>query len=124
MQSLLAYLLLHRDEPVPRSRLALLFWPDAPEGAARNSLRQLLHQLRQALPEEVHRRLRADASSIQWLDAPSFRLDVALFDAALGEAERAARANDALRRRAALERALDQCRGPLLPTCYDEWIEP
>ena len=123
MQSLFAYLLLHRDTPVSRAQLAFRFWPDATEAGARNNLRQLLHQLRQALPG-AERFLRADASSLQWVSAPPFGLDVATFAAALTEAGRAQRAGDATRRRACLERALDQCRGPLVPACYDDWIGP
>ncbi|MFZ1710921.1 MAG: winged helix-turn-helix domain-containing protein, partial [Anaerolineae bacterium] len=48
-RSLFAYLLLHRDQPCDRRQLALLFWPDAPETAARRNLRQYLHRLRRAL---------------------------------------------------------------------------
>jgi DNA-binding SARP family transcriptional activator len=46
LQSLLAYLVLHRDVPQQRQHLAFLFWPDTTEAQARNNLRQLLHQLR------------------------------------------------------------------------------
>src|SRR5512143_1536181 len=65
-QSLFAYLLLHADAPQPRSQLAFTFWPDASEASARNNLRQLLHQLRQTLPD-ADRYLRADANSVQWI---------------------------------------------------------
>src|SRR4051812_28488108 len=50
LQSLLAYLVLHRDVPQPRQHLAFLFWPDTNEAQARNNLRQLVHQLRHTLP--------------------------------------------------------------------------
>jgi DNA-binding SARP family transcriptional activator len=50
LQSLLAYLVLHRHSPQSRQHLAFLLWPDSTEVQARNSLRNLLHQLRQALP--------------------------------------------------------------------------
>ncbi len=43
---------------------------------------------------------------------------------AVAEAEAAGRAGDAARRRACLERAVDLCQGPLLPSCYDDWIGP
>ncbi|MGC8856922.1 MAG: AfsR/SARP family transcriptional regulator, partial [Anaerolineae bacterium] len=48
-RSLLAYLLLHREAPLDRRRLAFLFWPDSGETAARRNLRQYLHHLRTAL---------------------------------------------------------------------------
>src|SRR6185503_8833598 len=123
LQSLLAYLLLHSDVPQSRAQLASTFWPDASEPNARNNLRQLLHQLRQVLPD-ADRHLRTDASSVQWMADASVSLDVALFESAVAEAEAAGRAGDAARRRQCLERAVDLCRGPLLPSCYDDWIGP
>jgi len=123
LQSLLAYLLLHADAPQSRAHLSFAFWPDASEANARNNLRQLLHQLRQALPDS-DRYLRADATSVQWVPDSRFSLDVALFERAVAEAAGALRAGDASRRRACLERALDVCQGPLLPSCYDDWIGP
>jgi DNA-binding SARP family transcriptional activator/predicted ATPase len=123
LQSLLAYLILHAEAPQPRAHLAFTFWPDASEPKARNNLRQLLHQLRQVLPDP-DRRLRADATSVQWVPDRSFRLDVALFEDALADAEKAARTGDAVRRRASLERAVGLCQGPLVPGCYDDWIAP
>ena len=50
LQSLLAYLLLHRDAPQSRSHVAFQFWPDSTEAQAHSNLRTLLHRLRQALP--------------------------------------------------------------------------
>ena len=43
LQSLFAYLALHRDAPHLRQHLAFLFWPDSSEAQARNNLRQVLH---------------------------------------------------------------------------------
>jgi len=123
LQSLLAYLLLHADAPQARAHLSFTFWPDASESNARNNLRQLLHQLRQALPD-LGRYLRADANSVQWVPDSSFSLDVALLEGAIAEAEAGGRRGDAVRRRASLERAVDLCQGPLLPSCYDDWIGP
>src|SRR5512141_1251492 len=88
LQSLFAYLLLHADTPQPRAHLSFTFWPDASESNARNNLRQLLHQLRQALPDP-DRYLRADANSVRWAPDSSFSLDVALFERAVAEAEEA-----------------------------------
>jgi len=50
LQTLIAYIILHRSAPVVRERLAFLFWPDTSESQARTNLRNLIHQLRQALP--------------------------------------------------------------------------
>src|SRR5512138_3941098 len=65
LKSLLAYLILHRNAPQPRQRLAFLFWPDASEEQARNNLRNLLHFLRQTLPE-CERFLLVDTQTLQW----------------------------------------------------------
>src|SRR6185312_9199397 len=93
LQSLLAYLVLHRDVPQQRQHLAFLFWPDAAEAQARNNLRQLLHQLRQALPEG-EQFLAADTHTSHWRPALPCELDVAEFDQALALAETATHDND------------------------------
>ena len=50
-QALLSYLVLHRGVPRSRREISFLLWPDSSEAQARNSLRQLLHQLRQSWPD-------------------------------------------------------------------------
>ncbi len=44
LQSLLAYLVLHRHAPQPRQRLAFLLWPDSSDAQARTNLRHLIRQ--------------------------------------------------------------------------------
>src|SRR3984893_3418956 len=123
LQSLLAYLVLHRDVPQHRQHLAFLFWPDATEAQARNNLRQLLHQLRQAFPA-VEQFLSADAHLLHWHPVTPFYLDVAEFEQTLTLADEAARRNHQHALQAALEQADNLYRGDLLPGCYDEWILP
>jgi DNA-binding SARP family transcriptional activator len=123
LQSLLAYLVLHRDVPQQRQHLAFLFWPDAPEAQARNNLRQLLHQLRQAFPAVEHF-LSADAHMLHWHPVMPFRLDVAEFEQTLTLADAATRRHDQHELQAALEQADNVYRGELLPGCYEEWILP
>ena len=82
VRSLFAYLLLHRDHPSDRRRLAFLFWPRASEAAARRNLRQYLHRLRRAL-EPVdplgglliaeHSAVQLDPSAQIWVDVEAFR---------------------------------------------------
>src|SRR5438105_15549966 len=93
LQSLLAYLVSHRDLPQQRQRLAFLFWPDTTEAQARNNLRQLLHQLRQAFPAVEHF-LSADMHMLHWHAVTPFHLDVAQFEQALALADAATRRND------------------------------
>ncbi len=123
LQSLLAYLVLHRDVPQQRQNLAFLFWPDATEAQARNNLRQLLHQFRQVLPA-VEQFLSADTHTLYWHPAMPFYLDVAEFEQTLTFADAAIRRNDQHGTQAALEQADNLYRGELLPGCYDEWILP
>src|SRR6266480_2055777 len=123
LRSLLAYLVLHRDVPQQRQHLAFLFWPDATEAQARNNLRQLLHQLRQALPAVEHF-LSADTHMLYWHPVTPFHLDVAEFEQRLTLAEAAIRRNDQHALQDALEQADNLYRGELLPGCYDEWILP
>jgi DNA-binding SARP family transcriptional activator/predicted ATPase len=123
LQSLLAYLVLHRDVPQQRQHLAFLFWPDTTETQARNNLRQLLHQLRQAFPPVEHF-LSTDTHTMHWHPVTPFHLDVAEFEQALTLADAAIRRNDQHTLQNALEQADSLYRGELLPGCYDEWILP
>src|SRR5437762_1988338 len=123
LRSLLAYLVLHRDIPQQRQHLAFLFWPDVTEAQARNNLRQLLHQLRQAFPDVEHF-LSADTHMLQWHPVTPFHFDVAKFEQALTEAAAATQRNDQHLLQTALEQADSLYRGELLPGCYDEWILP
>src|SRR6266699_4831473 len=93
LRSLFAYLVLHRDVPQQRQHLAFLFWPDATEAQARNNLRQLLHQLRQAFPA-VEQFLSADAHLLHWHPVTPFHLDVAAFEQALSRVDDATQRND------------------------------
>src|SRR5438105_4938325 len=126
LQSLLAYLVLHRTAPQARSHLAFLLWPDSDETQAHSNLRKLLHQLRQALPRADHF-LHAGRHTLQWLpehpDA-SWTLDVLDFEQALARAEQVEQAQDTTALRQALEQVVELYRGDLLPSSYDEWILP
>ncbi len=121
LQSLLAYLVLHRSAPQPRHYLAFLFWPDSTEAQARTNLRNLLHLLRHALPD-ADRFLHIDTQTLQWrADAP-FTLDVADFEGAMAQAEQAEQAGDQAAVQIALEKAVTLYQGDLLTSCYDDWI--
>ncbi len=121
LQSLLAYLILHRDAPQLRQRLAFLYWPDSSETQARNNLRQMLHGLRLALPF-FDAMLYADTQVVQWRPDASISLDVADFEQALALADEAEKQADHAARRAALEHAISHYSADLLPSCYDDWI--
>src|SRR3972149_504615 len=79
LQSLLTYLILHRDAPQARSHLTFCLWPDLPEARARANLRKQLHQLHRALPQ-ADQFLSVEVNTIQWQTTSLFSLDVAEFE--------------------------------------------
>ncbi len=123
MQSLMAYLLLHRESPVSRQQLAYVFWPESSEKQARTNLRQLLHHLLRAFPQ-LEPFVQTNARTIQWQTETPFSLDVDEFEQALLQAKQAAQAEDQTAELHALKTSLDSYQGDLLPECYQEWIEP
>jgi DNA-binding SARP family transcriptional activator len=112
-ESLLAYLLLHRDAPQPRQRLAFLLWPDSTEPQARTNLRHVLHHLRHGLPD-ADRYLEVTPRTLRWRPEAPLRLDVAVFEEALARA-----GDDEVE---ALRQAVDAYTGDLLEGSYDEWL--
>src|SRR5579859_2482134 len=85
LQSLLAYLILHADIPQPRERLAYLLWPASTESQARTNLRQLLHNLKRALPAECDL-LETDHFTVQWRKDASCTVDTIECQTAIGDA--------------------------------------
>lgn len=118
LQSLLAYLVMHRDSPQSRQHLAFLFWPDTREAQARANLRKALYDLRKLLPSLDHF-VQIEEQFLQWRNSAAMTLDVELFAASLTQAERADQQESA---RAALEEAVALYVGDLLPACYDDWL--
>ena len=123
LQSLIAYLALHRDAPQLRQHLAFLFWPDSNEAQARNNLRQLLHVLRRALPPESSF-LDVDNRTVQWRHDVQLRLDVDEFERARATIESADQHQNLGALRAAATQVDKLYQADLLPGCYDEWIIP
>src|ERR1700747_3162877 len=87
MQSLLAYVALHGDAPQSREHLAYLLWPESSEAQARTNLRQLLHNLRRALPVDCSL-LVADNHIVYWKTDKSCAIDVMEFESAVAAANR------------------------------------
>lgn len=117
-RSLLAYLLLHRDGPQSRQRMAFLLWPDSSEGQARTNLRHLLHTLRRAAPD-LHRHLGVTAQTVWWRPEIPCWIDVFAFEDSLSLAD--APGTSAEHSLLALREAIDSYTGDLLEGCYDEW---
>lgn len=120
LQSLLTYLLLHRDAPQSRKHLAFQLWPDSSEKQAQGNLRALVHRLKHALPDS-DRFLLSDAQTLRWrADAP-FTLDVAKFQELTTEKRMPTAPELAAQH---LSTAVSLYRGDLLPACYDDWLLP
>src|SRR3954467_4762456 len=90
LQSLLAYLLLHRHAPQSRQHIAFQFWPDSTEAQAQGNLRKLLFDLRRSLPR-VDEFLVADSQHIGWRSDAPFLLDVAQIEQVLAQVARASK---------------------------------
>jgi DNA-binding SARP family transcriptional activator len=116
-ESLLAYLLLHREAPQPRQRLAFLLWPDSTESQARTNLRHVLHHLRHTFPDS-DRFLDVGTRTLQWRAAAPYWFDVAVFEEAVSRVG----TEDGDGGLAALREAVDVYAGDLLPGSYDEWL--
>lgn len=132
-RALLAYLAVERDHSHSRSALAGLLWPDQPEDKARQSLRQTLLYLRQALGDEqasTDALLEADRESVQFDAQGQSTVDVAQF-VALDETcqeHRHARLSACLPCLQRLTRMVELYRGDFLSNLnvadsdlYEEW---
>jgi DNA-binding SARP family transcriptional activator/predicted ATPase len=123
LQSLIAYLILHGDTPQPRQRLAFMLWPASRESQARTNLRQLLHNLKRALPTECDS-LVTDQFAVQWRRDASCAVDVVDFQAAIAEAAAARAQKDRAREIQSLTIAAQLYEDDLLPALYDDWLTP
>ena len=112
-RSLLAYLLLHRDQPSDRRRLAFMFWSRGTESAARRNLRQYLHRMRQTLEGvdfdgdlilTTGTTVQINPAADIWLDVDAFRT-LTHPEASLDE----------------LSEGIALYRGDLLDDLYEDW---
>jgi predicted ATPase/DNA-binding SARP family transcriptional activator/Tfp pilus assembly protein PilF len=113
LQALIAWLVLHAGVPQPRQQVAFQFWPDSTEQQARTNLRQVLHLLRQRLPNSTDFIVDAERS-LTWRADADYSLDIRQF-------EQLARDAQTLN---AMMTAADLYRGDLLPQLYDDWLVP
>ena len=123
LQSFLAYLLIHRESPLPRQQLSFLFWPDSSESQSRTNLRNLLYRLRESLPE-ADQFLEIGQTTIWWQPDSKFKVDLDDFETAVAQTDQTGSSTDQAAHRGALLKAVDAYQGDLLPNCYDDWIIP
>jgi predicted ATPase/DNA-binding SARP family transcriptional activator len=109
-QRLLAYLLLHRHQAVPRQALAFTLWADRPEAEALAALRRALSEVRGALPAGVDWLLTAH-DEVRWNPAAPLWLDAAVFEQRVREGTPQA-----------LREAVSLYSGDLLAGLDDDWV--
>lgn len=76
IQGLLAYLVLESAQAHTRAALAALFWPDEPEQAAKQNVRQAVYQLRQILGGQTTPFLTVTRETVQFRADSDHVLDV------------------------------------------------
>lgn len=118
LRALIAYLLLHRATPVARQQLAYHFWPESGDGQARTNLRNLLNQLRNALPT-LDAYIATDQQAFHWRPTAPAKVDLLEFQQALLQAHQAQASES---RRQALAAAIELYQADLLPSAYEEWL--
>jgi len=123
LHSLMAYLILHGDTPLPRERVAFMLWPASNESQARTNLRQLLHHLKRALPVECSS-LVTDHFAVHWRQDGSCEVDTIEFQAAIVDASTAQTEKDCARETQSLTTAAQLYTDDLLPALYDDWLIP
>lgn len=120
-QSLLTYLLIHRDDPQTRRTIAAQLWPSSSDKQALTNLRRELYHLRRSLPD-AERFIDIQQQTAGWRADSSYRLDVQDFEAEISRAQAALEQGQSDRAREALRKSLAIYKGPLVPDNYEEWI--
>jgi predicted ATPase/DNA-binding SARP family transcriptional activator len=132
VRALLAYLAIEADRPHRRETLMGLLWPDLPEAAARNNLRQVLLTLREAIGDRTAEPpyLLTSRSDIQFNPDSDYWLDVKVFLELLAASNRHGHHSVESCRICARRRqqAVEVYRGPLLAefflpdtAAFEEW---
>jgi DNA-binding SARP family transcriptional activator len=123
-RNLLAYLVTHRDAPVPRDVLMDVFWPHATPEAARNSLHVALSGVRRALRAVTsYPLLQRRFDTYRLMPPAGAWVDVTEFEHYDRLGRRLDRAGDDARARQAYETAADLYEGDLLADDpYTPWV--
>lgn len=120
---LLCFLILNKEHPQNRERLAAVFWGDQPAHIARKNFRNTLWRLRQMLmdsgaqPDEY---LLVSENSISFINPAHLWLDVDLFETA-GQYIHLPVSELSALQVAALETAVQLYQGDLLENIYEDW---
>jgi len=108
-QSLMAYLIIHRNRPQPRLRLIGMFWGDRPEKKARRSLSTALWHIRRCFEDQDP--IQSSTQTVQFVFDGNLILDIDQFEVKVSR-------KDFLE----LQQAVDYYQGSFLDGFYDDWI--
>lgn len=111
LQALLLFLVLHRDVPLARQRVAFTLWPDTTEARARANLRQGVYALRSVLGDQFP--LHITPQTLTLSSSGTLWTDIWTFDNALDSSDPAQ-----------IHRAIALYRGEILQGVYAEWLAP
>jgi len=113
----LAFLVVHRDTPVPRSALVGALWPEEPPAAVDAAVHSLLSKLRRVLP------VAGGAEGLSLELPPGSRVDLEAARDALHRAESAVALGEFGRAWGAAQTALFTARRGFLPDAPGAWAE-
>ncbi len=121
-RDIFAYLVSQRGRPIPRARLADLYWPEADADAAHSSLRVTITAIRKAVGDVV----RFEANGYLFSPPARTTVDVEAFDARIDAARHALARGDAGEAERAYLAAVEVYRGEFLEGMDDgdwQWHE-
>ncbi len=121
---LLCYLLLNRQQPHPRERLAAVFWSEYPTSTSLTCLRNTLWRLRQALTDAgapADDYVRVDDGCLSFPNSGRYWLDVEAFEQTLGGCHDFTGDKLSPDQARHLEDALELYSGDLLKEIYKDW---
>ena len=124
MQTLLAYLLLHRHRVHPREILAGIFWAEHSQEKARRALNTALWRLKKALEPEgipAGTYLSSHAEEVGFNDQSQYWLDVEVFERETLHLMTCSTQTAGEPHVQALEKVLELYRGELLENHYEDW---
>jgi len=121
---LLCYLLLNRQGPFHRERLAAVFWEDYPSQTARKYFRNALWRLRTllqsagAIPDDY---LLVSDESLSFITLSPYSLDVEDFEQTIAQTQNLGGSELEPGQADELEKAVDLYTGDLLEDIYEDW---
>ena len=121
--SVLSYLILHRDRPVPQAELIDLFWSDEENKNPLSALKVLILRIRNTLEPLCENPILSQRGAYQWNPQVPCVVDVELFEALCRQA---AQPGGSLEQKLALyEAAVSLYQGDLLPKqSAQQWVIP